>query len=58
MKPKRKVAPPKTGWPHGMLQDDCRELSIWLSTRMDARYIVRCMAKNLPPRPIFQGQRS
>lgn len=37
-KPKRQEAPPKTGWPPGMLQDDCRELSIWLSTRPDAKY--------------------
>jgi len=38
MKPERREAPPKTGWPPGMLQDDCRELSIWLSTRLDAKY--------------------
>lgn len=27
-----------TGWPPGMLQDDSRELSRWLSTRLGARY--------------------
>ena len=31
---------PKTGWSPGMLQDDCRELSKWLSTRLGARYLV------------------
>lgn len=33
-----------TGWPPGLLQDDSRELSRWLSNRLDARYIIR---KNL-----------
>ena len=30
-----------TGWPPGMLQDDSRELSQWLATRLDARRHVR-----------------
>jgi hypothetical protein len=29
----------KTGWPPGMLQDDSRGLSEWLSTRPGARYL-------------------
>jgi len=29
----------KTGWPPGLLQDDCRALSKWFSTRLDARYV-------------------
>lgn len=31
----------KTGWPPGMLQDDSRELSKWLSSRPDARRRLR-----------------
>jgi hypothetical protein len=31
----------KTGWPPGLLQDDCSKLSKWLSNRMDAREVVR-----------------
>ena len=45
-KPKRQEAPPKTGWPPGMLQDDCRELSIWLSTRPDAKWRLIQMMKD------------
>ena len=30
-----------TGWPPGMLQDDSRELSRWLSTRLGARYQIQ-----------------
>lgn len=35
------MSPPKTGWPPGMLQDDCHELSKWLSNRLGARHLVR-----------------
>jgi len=31
----------KTGWPAGLLQDDCRELSNWFASRPDARLAVR-----------------
>lgn len=31
----------KTGWPPGLLQDDCSELSRWFASRMDARHVVR-----------------
>lgn len=31
----------KTGWPPGMLQDDCGELNKWLASRLDARQVVR-----------------
>ncbi len=37
----------KTGWPPGMLQDDCRELSKWLSTRVDSRHVAREAAKEI-----------
>jgi hypothetical protein len=31
----------KTGWPVGLLQDDCSELSRWFASRPDARYVIR-----------------
>ena len=31
----------KTGWPPGLLQDDCRGLSKWLASRPDARQRLR-----------------
>lgn len=31
----------KTGYPPGLLQDDCRKLSKWLALRMNARQEVR-----------------
>ena len=31
----------KTGWPPGLLQDDCKGLSKWLSNRPDAKRRVR-----------------
>jgi hypothetical protein len=31
----------KTGWPAGLLQDDCSELSRWFASRVDARRTVR-----------------
>jgi hypothetical protein len=34
--PAKAPIPPRTGWPPGMLQDDCRELSRWLAGRLDA----------------------
>jgi hypothetical protein len=30
-----------TGWPPGLLQDDCSGLSRWFASRPDARYLVR-----------------
>ena len=30
-----------TGWPAGLLQDDCRKLSKWFASRPDARYQLR-----------------
>jgi hypothetical protein len=33
--------PPRTGWPPGLLQDDCRKLSRWFASRIDARWVVR-----------------
>lgn len=34
----------RTGWPPGLLQDDCRKLARWFSSRPDARRIVRQVA--------------
>lgn len=31
----------KTGWPPGLLQDDCRKLHKWFANRVDARWVVR-----------------
>lgn len=31
----------KTGWPPGLLQDDCRALHKWFASRLDARAVVR-----------------
>ena len=45
LKQERRESPPKTGWPPGMLQDDSRELSIWLSTRLGARWVYVQMMK-------------
>jgi hypothetical protein len=35
----------KTGWPPGMLQDDCRALSKWLANRIDSRMHAREAAR-------------
>lgn len=32
---------PYTGWPPGLLQDDCRALFDWFASRLDARERVR-----------------
>jgi glutaredoxin 3 len=31
----------KTGWPPGLLQDDCRKLFRWFADRIDARWVLR-----------------
>lgn len=31
----------RTGWPPGLLQDDCSALSRWFATRVDARWVFR-----------------
>lgn len=31
----------KTGWPPGLLQDDCKGLSRWFASRPDAREVLR-----------------
>jgi len=31
----------RTGWPPGLLQDDCKKLSRWFASRPDARFVVR-----------------
>ncbi len=30
-----------TGWPPGLLQDDCKKLSQWFASRINARHVVR-----------------
>ena len=35
------LGPERTGWPPGLLQDDCKGLSKWLASRPDARRRVR-----------------
>lgn len=46
-KEQRWPTPPATGRMPELLQDACRELSIWLSTRLDARYqFIRMMKEN------------
>lgn len=51
--------PPHTGWPSGLLQDDCRALSRWLANRPGAR---RALAESQPPARLvpdsdpYQGQ--
>lgn len=32
---------PWTGWPPSLMQDDCRPLSRWFASRLDARWVVR-----------------
>lgn len=32
---------PRTGWPAGLLQDDCRSLSRWFAGRLDAVRRIR-----------------
>jgi hypothetical protein len=39
--------PPRTGWPPGLLQDDCRPLSRWFASRIDARWVVRQVAAEI-----------
>jgi glutaredoxin len=36
----------KTGWPLGLLQDDCDKLSRWFASRIDARETVRKVFRN------------
>lgn len=31
----------KTGWPPGLLQDECKGLSRWFASRLDAREALR-----------------
>lgn len=39
-----------TGWPPGLMQDDCKKLSQWLSTRVDALHVHRInMEKQVMP---------
>ncbi len=35
------LSPAYTGWPPGLLQDDCAGLSKWLASKPDARRRVR-----------------
>lgn len=37
----------KTGWPPGLLQDDCRPLFKWFANRIDARWTLRKVLSEL-----------
>ncbi|MES2910554.1 MAG: hypothetical protein V4718_04145 [Pseudomonadota bacterium] len=46
----------KTGWPPGLLQDDSKGLSRWLSSKPDARQVVKNDAKDtMTTQPPAQG---
>lgn len=45
----------KTGWPPGLLQDDCKGLSKWLASRPDARRRVREALDEQPAIPFGDG---
>jgi hypothetical protein len=38
----------KTGWPPGLLQDDCRALSKWFAGRLGARQQIKERFMNMP----------
>lgn len=40
----------RTGYPPGLLQDDCAELSRWLAERAGARRCVREVAREIEAR--------
>lgn len=46
-KQSKKYDRPKTGWPPGLLQDDCRKLSMWFAGRLDAKRIARQVCKEI-----------
>lgn len=37
----------KTGWPAHLLQDDSKKLTEWFASRIDARWIVRQVCKEI-----------
>lgn len=46
----KKVNPPVdkanqvvTGWPPGLLQDDCPKLTAWFTSKVDAKYYFKLM---------------
>ena len=41
----------KTGWPPGLLQDDCKGLSKWLANKPDAKRRVREALAEQPAQP-------
>lgn len=44
----------KTGWPPGLLQDDCKKLSRWLASRLDARHVVRQVCAEIASEAILE----
>lgn len=38
---------PYTGWPPGLLQDDCTHLSKWLAERPGARWVFQRVLEDL-----------
>jgi hypothetical protein len=47
----------KTGWPPGLLQDDCKGLSRWLASKPDARAHVRDVSATLERENVTQMRR-
>jgi ribosomal protein L37AE/L43A len=47
----------RTGWPDGLMQDDSRELSLWLASRVDARRLAREAAHEIAACPQCHGAR-
>jgi hypothetical protein len=49
----------KTGWPTPpLMQDDCRALSLWFSTRLGARYLLEveyAKRRTRPPARVHLG---
>jgi len=37
----------KTGWPPILMQDDCKKLSQWFASRLDARRVVRMVCAEI-----------
>jgi hypothetical protein len=48
----------KTGWPPGLLQDDCKGLSRWLASKPDARAHVRDVSATLERENVTQMRRA
>ena len=47
MKDRRVETADKTGWPAHLLQDDSKKLTEWFASRIDARWVVRQVCKEI-----------